>query len=44
LHYAAAVFLTGIKNVKDRLLLEVHFGIPETFTVKQAHAQATKTS
>jgi cation diffusion facilitator family transporter len=30
-----------IRNVKDHLLLELHLGIPETFTVKQAHARAT---
>jgi len=30
-----------IRNVKNHLLLELHLGIPDIFTVKQAHARAT---
>ncbi len=30
-----------IRNSKDHLLLELHLGIPDNFTVKQAHARAT---
>jgi cation diffusion facilitator family transporter len=30
-----------IRNVKEQLLLELHLGIPDKFTVNQAHARAT---